>query len=76
MSELAIAEGTFGKLRPQKPFAQIASVRRLGKADMVRNDALPEIVVDPQTFAVSADGHPLDCPPVTSVPLNRKYLLR
>lgn len=76
VSELAIAEGTFGKLRPQKPFAQIASVRRLGKADMVRNDALPEIVVDPQTFAVSADGRPLDCPPVTSVPLNRKYFLR
>ncbi len=76
VSKLATEAGTFQRLKPQKPFVEIQSVRHLRKADMVRNDALPKIEVNPQTFEVSADGAALNVPPVTSVPLNRKYFLR
>jgi urease subunit alpha len=76
VSKLAIEAGTFVRLKPQKAFVPIASVRSLGKADMLRNAALPHITVDPQSFDVAADGKPLTCEPATTVPLNRKYFLR
>jgi urease subunit alpha len=43
---------------------------------MVRNDALPKIEVDSQTFDVRADGKLLRVEPATRVPLARKYVLR
>jgi urease subunit alpha len=43
---------------------------------MVRNDLLPSIEVDPQTYEVRADGKLLMCEPVKRVPLMRRYMLR
>jgi urease subunit alpha len=76
VSKLAIEADTHRKLGVAKPFLQIDSVRGRGKRDMVRNDALPEIRVDAQTFEVFADGQLLTCAPATEVPLNRRYMLR
>ena len=64
------------KLGLEKPMLPIRSVRRLGKKDMLHNAALPNIEVDPQTFKVYADGKLLHVEPATSVPLNRRYMLR
>ena len=60
----------------QKEMLPITSVRALGKADMVRNDACPDIEVDPCTFEVRADGCLLMHDPVTRVPLARSHFLR
>ncbi len=49
--------------------------RRLGKRDMVRNDALPDVRVDKESFRVYVDGKEATVPPATSVPLSRRYLL-
>lgn len=76
VSRLAIEAGTAARLGVDKPFVAIKPVRRLRKHDMVRNSALPAIVVDAQTFDVTADGRRLWHPPVTQVPLNRRYMLR
>ena len=43
---------------------------------MLRNDAMPHIEVDTQTFEVRADGRLLMCEPATVVPFYQKYLLR
>ena len=43
---------------------------------MLRNDAVPHIEVDSNTFEVRADGKLLTAPPVKKVPLNRKYFVR
>ncbi|MEO1307656.1 MAG: urease subunit alpha [Pseudomonadota bacterium] len=75
-SQLAVDDGVAEKLGVAKEILPIRSVRKLTKADMVRNDATPEITVDPQTFLVRADGELLDCPPVTKVPLARSHFLR
>jgi urease subunit alpha len=40
---------------------------------MIRNNALPAITVDPETFAVTADGVQATVPPAKSVSLNRLY---
>jgi len=34
----------------------VRDCRTVGKAQMVRNDAMPEISVDPETFQVTVDG--------------------
>jgi urease alpha subunit len=40
---------------------------------MVRNDVLPAITVDPETFAVTPDGVQATVPPAKSVSLSRLY---
>jgi urease subunit alpha len=48
---------------------------RLGKADMVNNDALPEVAVDPDTFSVTIDGEPVEPRPATELPMTQRYFL-
>lgn len=76
MSKLAIDAGVTETLGLQKTTLPIKSVRHLRKKHMVRNDLLPWIEVDPQTFEVRADGKLLMCEPVKKVPLMRRYMLR
>jgi urease subunit alpha len=42
---------------------------------MIRNDATPEISVDPETYAVVADGELLVCEPAAELPLAQRYFL-
>jgi urease subunit alpha len=49
--------------------------RRLTKRDLVLNDALPKIEVDPETYAVRADGELLTCEPADVLPLAQRYFL-
>ena len=65
-----------GRWSVSKPMVPASGTRALSKADMVRNDALPEIVVDPRTFEVFADGEPATAEPAASTALNRLYFLR
>ncbi|WP_421760889.1 urease subunit alpha [Devosia sp.] len=76
MSKLAIDAGVAERLHLGKRTLPIKSVRHLRKKHMVRNDALPGIEVDPQTFEVRADGRLLMCEPTKRVPLMRRYMLR
>jgi urease subunit alpha len=76
MSALAVDAGVPQRLGLRKNVLPIASVRGLRKHDMVRNDALPHVEVDPRTFDVRADGELLHAEPATALPFSRKYLLR
>ena len=42
---------------------------------MVWNDALPKIDVDPETYAVRADGELLVCEPAKVLPMAQRYFL-
>ena len=57
------------KLGVQKRMLQIKNIRGISKLDMLHNDAMPHITVDPQTFDVYADGVLLTCAPAKKVPL-------
>jgi len=48
----------------------------LTKRDMLHNDALPAIDVDPETYRVTVDGELCTCDPVDRVPLGRLYVLK
>ena len=50
-------------------------MRTIGKRDLVRNDALPRIEVDPRTYDVRADGELLRCEPLAELPLAQRYAL-
>jgi len=53
----------------------VVRCRKLGKRDMVLNDALPKIEVDPETYTVKADGVHLTCEPAKVLPLAQRYFL-
>ena len=76
VSRLAVEADVRRRLGVAKAFVPIRSVRALGKRDLLRNDALPRIEVDPDTFEVRADGRLLTCAPAAKVPLSRRYMLR
>jgi urease subunit alpha len=76
VSKLALEADVPRKLGVIKRMIPIKSVRELSKHDMLHNDALPAIDVDPQSFEVRADGRLLTCAPAKNVPLSRRYLLR
>ena len=61
--------GTFKETVPVK------GCRGIGKADMKLNDAMPEIVVDPETYKVTADGVHLTCEPAESLPMAQRYFM-
>ena len=50
-------------------------MRGLRKADMIHNGATPHMEVDPETYAVRADGHLLTCEPAASLPMTQRYFL-
>jgi urease subunit alpha len=53
----------------------VKGCRSIGKKDMRLNDALPDITVDPETYAVHADGERLTCEPAAELPLAQLYHL-
>lgn len=58
-----------------KRIVPVRGCRGLGKRDMKLNDALPKMEVDPETYAVRADGVSLRCEPAKTLPLAQRYFL-
>ncbi|CAN5777086.1 urease subunit alpha [soil metagenome] len=75
-SQAAMDEDLAGRLGLQTPCVAVRGMRNLTKADMVWNDALPSVVVDPETYRVEVDGELCSCEPLTQVPLGPLYTLR
>ena len=43
---------------------------------MIHNDATPKLhTVDPETYAVTADGVLLTCEPATELPMAQRYFM-
>src|SRR6201996_997612 len=63
VSAAAVAAGLAEKLRVSKPLVAVENTRKIGKKDLIHNDAMPKITVDPETYAVTADGQLLTCEP-------------
>jgi urease subunit alpha len=61
--------------RLARPLVAVHGCRTLGKKDLVMNDALPKIEVDPDTYEVRADGELLRCDPADVLPLAQRYFL-
>ena len=57
------------------PGVSVRNTRSIGKRDMVRNDATPDINVDPETFEVFVDGQLATCEPAAHLPMAQRYFL-
>jgi urease subunit alpha len=47
----------------------------ISKADLLLNNATPEVEVDPETYEVRADGELLTCEPADVLPMAQRYFL-
>jgi urease subunit alpha len=75
VSQRAALEGGLAELGLVKHIVPVRGCRGIGKANMVHNDALPKITVDPETYEVRADGQLLRCGPASKLPLAQLYHL-
>jgi urease subunit alpha len=76
VSQAALDAGVRDRLGTAKAMVAVANTRGgIGKKDMVLNDALPRIEVDPETYEVRADGELLVCEPATVLPMAQRYFL-
>jgi urease subunit alpha len=75
VSKASLKNPAIGKLKLSKPLVPVRNVRDVGKKDMIHNDRLPKISVDPETYEVRADGELLVCEPAKSLPLAQRYFL-
>ncbi|MDE2260102.1 MAG: urease subunit alpha [Betaproteobacteria bacterium] len=75
VSQAARDEPALAGLGLKKPLEAVRGTRGLTKRDMIHNDALPHIEVDPETYEVRADGQLLVCEPAESLPMSQRYFL-
>jgi urease subunit alpha len=75
VSRAGLEAGVGRRLGLRKRLVPVRGTRAVRKRDLVHNDALPVIEVDPQTYEVRADGQLLTCAPATSLPLTQRYFL-
>jgi urease subunit alpha len=58
-----------------KRIEAVKGCRKIGKKDLKLNNAMPKIIVDPETYEVRADGELLTCEPAKVLPLAQRYFL-
>ena len=76
VSQAAMANGLKGRLGTDKEMVAVENVRGgISKKSMIHNDATPDIQIDPETYAVVADGELLVCEPAKELPLAQRYFL-
>ena len=75
VSQAALDDGIPAKLGLRKTAVAVSQCRTTGKANMLHNDAMPHIEVDPETYEVRADGELLTCEPAKELPLAQRYFL-
>jgi len=75
VSSHAIDDGLADRLAVSRRLVAVKDVRRVGKAEMPLNDALPEIEVDPDTFTVRIDGDVWQEDPAVELPMAQRYFL-
>jgi urease subunit alpha len=73
VSPAALDAGLGSTLGLRRRLMAITPTRDIGKADMVNNDALPDIDVDPETFAITVEGELVTPSPATTLPLAQLY---
>ncbi|MEU5962617.1 urease subunit alpha [Micromonospora parva] len=73
VSRAAHEAGIAEELGLQRQVMPVYRTRGLTKRDMVRNDRLPTLEVDPETFAVKMDGVHATVPPARNLPLSQLY---
>jgi urease subunit alpha len=75
VAPIALEGGLADRLTVRRRLAPVLDVRGRGKADLPLNDALPDIQVDANTFAVRIDGELIEEQPAAELPMAQRYFL-
>ena len=76
VSQLALDKGLAAQLRTSKPMVAVENTRGgIGKKSMIHNGATPKLKIDPETYAVTADGVLLTCEPADVLPMAQRYFM-
>ncbi len=76
VSGASLAKGIASKLRVAKTMVAVENTRgEISKKSLIHNGATPNITVDPETYAVTADGVLLVCEPAERLPMAQRYFL-
>ena len=71
----ALDDGLADRLMLSRRLVASADTRSRGQADLPKNDAMPAIAVDTDTFAVRIDGELIEEQPAAELPMAQRYFL-
>jgi urease subunit alpha len=75
LSQAAVDAGVKERLGLDRWVEAVRSCRTIGKAQMVRNGATPDIRVDAETYQVTVDGHPATVGAAEMVSMSQLYYI-
>ena len=75
LSQAAFEAGVTDRLGIDRWVEPVRNCRAIGKAQMVRNCATPEITVDPEAYEVSVDGKPISVAAADEVSMSQLYYI-
>jgi urease subunit alpha len=75
VSQAGLAAGIQQRFGLAKTLSAVKNIRQVRKQHMVHNSYLPAMEIDPQTYAVRADGQLLGCEPARALPMAQRYFL-
>jgi len=75
MSQASIAAGLPEQYGLKKRAVGVKGNRSVKKIDMILNNYMPVMEIDPQTYEVRADGLLLTCEPAQELPMAQRYFL-
>ena len=75
VSKVSLEKGIVQSYGLGKKLLPARGCRNIGKSDMIHNDAMPKIEVNPQTHEVKVDGKPCVCEPASKLPMGQLYFM-
>jgi urease subunit alpha len=75
VSQAAAAAGVRERYGLAKSVSAVRNIRGVRKQHLIHNSALPVMEIDPQTYAVRADGELLTCEAASVLPMAQRYFL-
>ncbi len=76
VTQAAIDAGLEGRLRSHQTLKPVKRTRTISKRDMIHNDAMPNIEIDPETYNVYVDGERITVTPARTLPLTQLFYFR
>ena len=75
VSKASLKNGVAERYGLQREVVAVEHCRDIGKKDMKRNEATPEIRVDADTYQVWVDGEKVSSQPLEELPMTQRYFL-
>ena len=76
VTQAALDAGLEGRLRSHQTLKPVKRTRTISKRDMIHNNAMPNIEIDPETYNVYVDGERITVTPARTLPLTQLFYFR